>query len=483
MERASIQQHLQPIFVLPTLLVQILLTGFHPISMVCLIRLRISIVLKGKTPNGVWNVYFSAIFQDAVHTINSWSMEFGHQTFVGWEKPDRYEDASLDSGRVEVVVDTVFRANFESEHGNNDLDTVFVKVLTTDDVKLDELTMDDNNICPGATSVFRSTLLSAHENVYYEWYLNGVLQSGENEDTIQVANLNDGDVVKVVADVQNNCNTSKDSLSITVVGQVFQDAEISLSQNKSFPLCEQEDLQVTANITNGDPNFASEWLVNNVVSSTNTANFTWTNVNNNDSLIYNYTQTNACGQTQTFSDTIVYEGTPREDIFATMNVNNGVIFCQEQELSFFVTVNDANLPATYTWLLDGVDINNNANGYTTNSIPVGSHTIDVVYEPNGGCYNQENTVATVDFAIDPIRNTNLEIGGKSEFCENENLVFSIKDSAFIGSGALYQWFENGVKLDNETNPNLTLSNPVEGSSFTLEATSEFNCASPSHCAV
>lgn len=437
-------------------------------------------IFNGLDPSGSWKMLMTTeYFENASHTLNSWSMEFGHQTFVGWEAPDRFSDASLDSARVQVVVDTVFRAAFESEYGNTNLDSVTVLVVPSEDVKLNQLTSDEANVCPGASSVFRSTLATGHNNVYYEWYLNGVLQTGENEDTIFIAGLSDQDVVKVIADVQSTCNTSKDSLEIIVTGPTFQEATLSVSQNKQFPLCENEDLLVSVDIQNGDPNFSSEWLVNNLSQSQNTASYNWQGVNDNDSLIYNYTQTNVCGDVQTFSDTIVYEGVVREDLDVTMNFTNGVTFCQSQNLSFFVNVNDPNLSATYTWLLDGDDLLNNKNDYESSSLSVGSHTIDVVYEPNGGCYNQQNTVATVQFEIEKTKPTVLEVAGNEVYCPGASVVLNISDSINIGSGALYKWFENGVEMPSETNPGLTLATPESGKTYTLEAISDVNCASPS----
>jgi subtilisin-like proprotein convertase family protein len=434
-------------------------------------------IFNTEVQQGDWSLFVFSDYLYGTYVMNSWSLEFGHQSFSGWTDATNYEDATLDSAKTEINASGFYKASFDSYYGSS-VDSVEIKTIPSEDVKLDQLTIDDANICPGVTSVFRSTQLTGHQGVYYEWYLNGVLQSGENEDTIQIANLNDGDVVKVVADVQNNCSTSKDSLTINVAGQTFKDAQLSLRQDKEFPLCESEDLLVNVDITDGDANFSSEWLVNNVSMSQNTSSYNWMSVNDNDSLIYNYTQTNACGKVQTFSDTIVYEGTVRENISATMNVNNGVTFCENQTISFFVTVNDPNISANYTWFLDGTDILNNANAYESSALAIGDHTIDVVYEPNGGCFNQENTVATVDFSIDPIRNTLLEIGGQLEFCEDDNLVFNIKDSAFIGSGALYKWFENGVEIPGETTPTLSIASPLDGNKYVLEATSDYNCATP-----
>ncbi len=436
-------------------------------------------VLNGLDPTGTWKLYMTTeYFENASHTLNSWSIEFGHQNFIGWENPNRYDDASNDSARVQVVVDTVFRAAFESEYGNTNLDSVEVFVTPSEDLKLDQLTSDVTNVCPGTSSVFRSTLATGHSNVYYDWYLNGELQEGEHEDTVLISGLNDGDVVKVIADVQNLCNTSKDSLTITVIGQTFQDTELSVNQNKEFPLCENEDLIVAVEIVNGDPNYSSEWLVNNVSVSQNSSTYNWMNVSNNDSLIYHYTQTNACGKVQSFSDTIVFEGIVREDLNTVMNMNDGVVFCQNQNVSFYVDVNDPNISATYTWLLDGDDLNNNTSEFESNSLNVGGHTIDVIYEPNGGCYNQQSSVSTVNFAIDPLRNTELEIGGNVEFCPNDLLVFTIKDSANLGAGALYSWKENGIDLPNETSSSITVLNPVAGNTYALEAISEVNCATP-----
>tara|TARA_R110001592_G_scaffold237306_13_gene496435 strand:- start:1214 stop:4588 length:3375 start_codon:yes stop_codon:yes gene_type:complete len=430
-----------------------------------------------ESQQGDWSLYSYSDYFYGTYVLNSWSLEFGHQSFEGWNSDANYEDASLDSAKTQVNADSFFKANFNSYYGSAS-DSVHVMVVPSEDVKMDKLTMDVTNVCPGASSVFRSTLATGHSNVYYDWYLNGELQEGEHEDTVLISGLNDGDVVKVIADMQNLCNTSKDSLTISVIGQTFQDAELSVNQNKEFPLCENEDLLVAVEIVNGDPNYSSEWLVNNVSVSQNSSTYNWMNVSNNDSLIYHYTQTNACGKVQSFSDTIVFEGIVREDLNTVMNMNDGVVFCQNQNVSFYVDVNDPNMSATYTWLLDGDDLNNNTSEFESNSLNVGGHTIDVIYEPNGGCYNQQSSVSTVNFAIDPLRNTELEIGGNVEFCPNDLLVFTIKDSANLGAGALYSWKENGIDLPNETSSSITVLNPVAGNTYALEAISEVNCATP-----
>lgn len=434
-----------------------------------------------ENPNGNWTLQIISDYTnlDVVAQLNSWSLEFGHQTFEGWTDATGYADASLDSAKtIATVNNNAFTANYNSELGNAS-DTIRVDVLSAQPFTIDSISSSINKICPGETVTFTAKTNNPAPSGSFSWFVNGNEIMGENDSIITIASLNPTDNIEARLDINNACNTSSDVDMIVIEGRTFKNASVQLNAGATLPVCENTTLNASAVLTDNQSTYTSEWFVNGMSRATDTENYTWPDGVDGDTLVYTFSQTDACGGVQNLSDTIFYESQKNIDLSVNLNLNDGVSFCENENISFLLTANDPNIPANYLWLLDGNDLSNDKADYQSNNIAVGNHTVEVSYFPNGGCYNQSSATSVLNFNVDASKNTSLNIqASEEEICEGDAVIFSVLSSSNLGASASYQWKADGLDIIGETSETLNLESTSANTVYSLEAVSSENCASP-----
>ncbi|HNR20951.1 MAG TPA: M12 family metallo-peptidase [Bacteroidia bacterium] len=278
------------------------------------------------------------------------------------------------------------------------------------------ITAAANPICAGSNT----TLTAQAGASAYQWYRNGVLQSGANQQTFIVSSNG-----TYYCNVTGSCSGASNSINLVVTNNPA--ASISYTSPLSF--CNGGSVVLTSNTFAG---VVFQWQKNSV----DIAGATNQSYTANSTGAYRVKQTaNGCFKYAS----AVSVSAAATSVSATISANGPVTFCSGG--SVVLAVNNAVSGYSYQWKNNGVNINGatlmsfiaNASGNytcmitascgiaTSNSITVSTGTITAIISP----------------------------AGSINICSGANALLTANN----GTGYTYQWKLNGSDIAGATNQN------------------------------
>ncbi len=177
--------------------------------------------------------------------------------------------------------------------------TVVITVTTNLPVSI-SIGASDTTICSGTNVTFTATAINGGTAPTYQWYLNGSL-AGTNSAVYSSNNLSNNNVISCILTSGETCATGNPATSNTVNIQVTPTVtpSVNISSNpvtsalSVVEVCFGTSVTFHATPVNGGTNPTIQWFVNNnyIVSG---ANFSPTNISNNDQIYCVLTSTLAC---------------------------------------------------------------------------------------------------------------------------------------------------------------------------------------------
>lgn len=253
----------------------------------------------------------------------------------------------------------------------------------------------------------------------YEWSLNGIVLTGENNPTLNATQYGTYSVLVSVAD----CSATDE---VTISQQ-----NIQVSLGEDFISCLETPATLTAEAINYDPLLASyEWSFNGTILAGET----------NQTLVITevgtYSVTTTLGSC-TASDSVSVS-------LGNLEIELGDDFqtCfNEQVVLDASPANQNPAEATYEWSLNGTILVDEINP-TLIITEVGTYSVTVSF---GSC------TATDSLTVSSREDLEVSLGADFLTCPNEPQTLT---ATTLEEGATYQWFLNGTLLTGETNGTL-----------------------------
>ena len=299
------------------------------------------------------------------------------------------------------------------------------------------------SLCTGGT-----VTLTAVGGPGYQWQLDGADLSGEVNATYEAAAAGAYTVV-----VDNACGTAT-SNSIEVQ---LNPLPTQVVDDTDHLICEGASVDISVLDLSGQSPLTYQWFLNDapIVGATSTT------VNASLAGIYTATATNGTTGCAFTTETV----TVNIDVIATPSVtaDGATSFCEGGAVQ--LTATDVP-PNTYQWTLNGIAITG-ATGTSINADAAGDYS--VVMTNGNGCASQPS--ATVSVTVNAVPAAPMvSVDGATEFCEGGAVTLSIAEV----SGSTYQWYMDGVLIDQATNDSLTA---LTSGTYTIIATNDLGCAS------
>ncbi len=431
--------------------------------------------LSGETANGDWilNVLSSNGAVDA--TLNSWSMKFGHNDGVNWTDPTTFFNANLDSSKAQVNATQFFTANLSSDLSLSGLLADSVEVVGNDpsNMGVDHFESNDGDffLCTGVDKHVKVFLTNPIGGDNYTWFVNDVVVPGENSDSIIINTLNDGDELKVEFSLVNGCGTLFATDSIDMFDRPTPTPIIDLTSSIVGPLCDPTDFTIDAVFADTLQQAMYSWRINatEVAQKVNTYDFI--GLNNGDTIFVSVTQS-ICNTDYSNVDTVIYQYNQRVDIKGSLIGNVDQYCFGNVDLSFDSTGNNVN--GQFYWVL-GTDTISNDDAINLDTLSAGNYALSVEYIPNG-CFTALNITETHNFEILDILTPSITIGAPIDtLCPLEGVTIKSILLENAGANPTFTWYQNGVKLNFETNDSLVIVNQNLAKTYYVDLESDYLC--------
>ncbi|MFC5536490.1 beta strand repeat-containing protein, partial [Rhodocytophaga aerolata] len=309
----------------------------------------------------------------------------------------------------------------------------------------------DNTICPGETVTFSAY---SPTGTNYIFFVDGVSVQNSPSNVYTTSTLSDGQTLKVLVTSADGCSSTSTGITTTVI-----DFTLTLtSSDADNTICPGEAVTFTA-VSSAATSF--EFFVNGLSVQSGTSNTFTTSSLTDGQLVYVKANTSACSlNSQTIKTTI-------ESLtvsLASSDSDNKI--CLNQAVVFTATA-----PSTATYFeffLDGVTVQaGTAKTYTTSALTNGEN-IWVVARTISGCTATSNSINT---AIDEIAISLTSSASDNKICQGEMVTFTANSATAVN----YEFFVNGVSVQNSATNLYTTSSLTNGQVLTVKATTAYGC--------
>ena len=215
-------------------------------------------------------------------------------------------------------------------------------------------------------------------------------------------------------------------------------AQVSISSNATFPVCDGTSVTFTANPVNGGATPTYQWKKNNVNVGTNSPTYTLAGLKNNDQLKCVMTSSIAGAlNNPATSNTIVAQivSKPVGDISST----GPLTFCSGANACTLSTT--SNPGDVYVWYKGAAAV---ANSNSSSYIPTSSNSYKVKVTNSSGC---SKTSSSISITVNALPTSSVTVTGPTTFCKNS---YACTLTANSGAGLTYQWKKGSVDVVGAT---------------------------------
>ncbi|MEY4552839.1 MAG: hypothetical protein RL099_1167, partial [Bacteroidota bacterium] len=336
--------------------------------------------------------------------------------------------------------------------------------------------------CPTISNVTTSTAVCAGGNITlevtatspdastlsYAWFKNGAAIVNATTSRYEITNFQVANADVYFVKVSNACNTPTQSANITLT--LKDKPSITSFSTSPQTICTGSNytIQVSGN-DNGGGTITYQWKKGaSIISNSNAASYTLSNIQSGDAALYSVTLTNGCGNV-TSSD---FQLNVNQKPSITVNPNPTNILCAGATLTLNADVISA---TSFKWQKDGVDI-----GITTKTL-----TIPSVAASNAGVYT---FVATNDCGNSTSGNAQVTIKDKpsitsitapTNVCTGATASLVSTVVANGDNNLTYAWALNGTAVPNGNGATLVVPNFQSANAGTYSFTVTNSCGSTS----
>ncbi len=335
-----------------------------------------------------------------------------------------------------------------------------------------------STICSGTNVQFSATPINAGSSPSYQWKLNGI-NVGSNSPIFNSSLLNNGDSVKCTIISSGTCATPNNATSNTIALQVNPVVTPSISINtNSTSVCSNSLVQFNSVILNGGSNPSYQWKINGVNVGTNSSNFSFSGINQNDTVRCIMTSNVNCAISNIVSSNslVMTIGT---NLIPTVSIStNNSSVCIGSNVVFTANPTNEGSNPIYQWKKNGINVGINSNNYTLSN-PLNGDIINCTMTSNANCVSpaiasSNNITLTVSNPLTPSITINASA---INICSGQNINFT---ASTINGGITpnFQWKKNGVNIGSNS-PNFSTNSLSNNDVISCELQSSIGCVSNS----
>lgn len=334
-------------------------------------------------------------------------------------------------------------------------------------------------ICTGDQVDFTATPTNGGNNPTYQWMVNGN-NAGAGGTTFSSTTLNDGDVVTVELTSDAVCAnpTTATSNQVTISVSNPANPSVSVAVVPNGPICQGDQVDFTANPTDGGSSPTYQWQVNGSNVGTNSNTFSSGTLINGDVVTVIMTTSIGCtNQPTATSAPINMTVNPTVTPSVTLSANPSTAICYGTQVDFTTNPQNGGNNPTYEWFVNGVS---SGAGATFSSTSLNNNDQVTVELTSDEVCASPTTAISGPFImqVNPAFNPTISIAVApgNDICSGDQVTFTATPSD-AGANPDYQWMVNGSNVGTNSN---TFSSPTlnDGDVVTVELTSNEACANP-----
>lgn len=306
-------------------------------------------------------------------------------------------------------------------------------------------------VCAGTTVTYTAVPVNGGASPSFQWYLNGN-PVGSNSATYSHIPV-DGDAVYCVVTSSSSCATNNPATSntLTITISSALPVSVTITAAPGNVICSGTTVTFTAAPVNGGSNPTYQWIVNGNPVGT-------------DNPVYAYVPSNAdavsCVLTSDLSCVTNNPATSNSiaiTITSALPVSASVIadpdnpVCEGDTVTYTATAINGGTNPTYAWYLNGNPVGTNNPVYS--NIPVDGDqvycviTSDITCATNNPATSNTITISTTQ----PVLPTVTVTSDHPAICSGVEITFTAIP-ANEGLTPIYEWFVDGVSVQQGTNP-------------------------------
>jgi gliding motility-associated-like protein len=336
--------------------------------------------------------------------------------------------------------------------------------------------------CPTITNVTTSTAVCAGGNITlevtatspdastlsYAWFKNGAAIPSATSRRYEITNFQAANADVYFVKVSNACNTPTQSANITLT--LKDKPSINSFSTSPQTICAGSNytIQVSGN-DNGGGTITYQWEKGaSIISNSNAATYTLTNIQSGDAALYSVILSNSCGNV-TSSD---FQLNVNQKPSITVSPNPINVLCVGATLTLNADVISA---TSFKWQKDGADIGNTTKTLTIPSVAASSAGVYTFVATND-CGNSTSGSAQVTIKDKPSITT---ITAPTNVCAGATASLVSTVVANGDNNLTYAWALNGTAVPNGNGATLVVPNFQSANAGTYSFTVTNSCGSTS----
>ena len=210
-------------------------------------------------------------------------------------------------------------------------------------------------VCAGVSTTYTATGSSCGSYPLFLWFVNGTGYGSPSLNASYTGTLAQGQSISCIIIPQNlSCLAISSAMSNTITAQPNVTPTVTISADKSSPVCTGDAVNFTANPTNGGSKPSYLWFINGI-SINLTGNKFSTTFSNNTSVSVQMTSNAQCVSPLTVSSipfSMIVN--PIFNPSLSISANKTEIYAGDNNVTFTATINGGS--PGYQWLINGVSV-------------------------------------------------------------------------------------------------------------------------------
>jgi gliding motility-associated-like protein len=211
----------------------------------------------------------------------------------------------------------IYDVVLQNQNGCDSIITTMLNAAANLIASVQIMVSPNDTICEGNTAIFSASYFNEGTSPQFQWFINGIIQPGEINDSLIISNIQSNDTISVTMNSDLICvaNTlvNSNAIAITVLQNIFP--TLSITSDKTI-VCELEQINFDANAIDAGLNLVYYWYLNGALVQSDTSNvFSFNTFNDNDSVCCKIMPNYFCtGATEVISNTLHIQVNPNPEI-------------------------------------------------------------------------------------------------------------------------------------------------------------------------
>lgn len=373
-------------------------------------------------------------------TLNNNPIGFNTPSF----KPASISDGDLIKVRVTANQPCISNPSAESE-------PLKIAVLPLKIPSISISVSPQGPVCKGTLLNFTLQSNNSGTNPRYVWKVNGNEVSGQNGTSFSTNSLDNGDIVTAEMLSNEQCpgpdpKAKSNSISLTIYD--ISKPGISITTDKTFPVCEGTMVTFSTQTTDGGSNPSFQWIINGTdIPGETSDTFKSSALKDNDFVSVRMKTSKPCSNPdEVTSAPLKISILPKLSGDVKITMDQTIPFCEGTPISFQATYSNVGNNPSFQWKVNGIPQGGNSSGFSPVN-PATNDSIGLSVNPDGQCFTAESfnsNVIKLTILPNLTPSISISVSPSDTLCP---LLYPLQfkaTSVNVGKNPTYQWLINSV---------------------------------------